>query len=379
MLLSRKSLQNIPLLFKKESTRPRAGILYKVRRECKHRPGIWGRRSFAGVGNSRPRAGTALTSVFGYFFALPVRQHFSRSTVTEFIVANYSFTSFRTIKEYFIRRHDSRSPGDRSRSRSGALLCVSPAPVRDSITGKYPRMRHLLSLTQNRVAPGAPEAAPASTLTGTGRIRFKPGYSRMWRKSRTALKYVWGLTFRYQHPLTRFLVKFFKMKRISLMQLYELRLGNVLTYLHFSPDTSTSSLFCEHNLVFLNGRACFNPDILLAPNDLVQMAVTSKYYIVRRLLDISQKKKAARLGAFMAVKKKKIFSPVSTLMTTRFPKWLLALLFYSSDIPKYFEADFFTLTAHCLYRPYCFQDFSAVTLELHKYDVLKLYNWKYIT
>ena len=91
---------------------------------------------------------------------------------------------------------------------------------------------------------------------------------------------------------------------------------------------------------------------------------------MRRLLGIAQKK-ATRLGAFLMAKK--IPNPASTLMTTRFPERLLSRFFHSSDIPRYLEAGFSKLTTHCLYRPYCIQDFSAVTLELHKYGILKLY------
>jgi len=320
MLLNPKTLAKRTTLTGNTYTESRAGILYKVQPKPSYRPGLTGKYLLGSLGGLDPRAGTALSSFCGYFFALPVRQHFSRFTVTEFIVSNYSFTSFTSIKEYFLRRHDSLFPGESTLSRPTAFLRARPTLVRDKIPAKCPEMRHLLTLPQHLTARGIAEPVTEGTLAGTGRIRFKPGYSRMWRKSRSALKFLWGLTFLYQHPLTRFLVKFYKMRRIGLMQLYELRLSNILTYLHFSPDTSTSALFCEHNFVFLNGRACFNSDLLLAPNDLIQMAVTSKYYIVRRLLGIAQKKKAARLGAFLMKKKKKIFNPASTLMTTRFPK-----------------------------------------------------------
>jgi hypothetical protein len=39
------------------------------------------------------------------------------------------------------------------------------------------------------------------------RIRFKPGYQRMWRRARLALQEIINTKFRYQHRLTRYLMR----------------------------------------------------------------------------------------------------------------------------------------------------------------------------
>jgi hypothetical protein len=42
------------------------------------------------------------------------------------------------------------------------------------------------------------------------RVRFRPGYQRMWRKSRIALKEALGVKFTYQKKLTKYVVRFFR-------------------------------------------------------------------------------------------------------------------------------------------------------------------------
>jgi hypothetical protein len=42
------------------------------------------------------------------------------------------------------------------------------------------------------------------------RIRFKPGYQRLWRQARTALKELLKLKFTYQQQLTKYLTRFYK-------------------------------------------------------------------------------------------------------------------------------------------------------------------------
>tara|TARA_B110000503_G_scaffold141031_1_gene233410 strand:+ start:2512 stop:3075 length:564 start_codon:yes stop_codon:yes gene_type:complete len=42
------------------------------------------------------------------------------------------------------------------------------------------------------------------------RVRFRPGYQRLWRQARGALKDSLGLNFTYQKQLTKYLTQFFK-------------------------------------------------------------------------------------------------------------------------------------------------------------------------
>ena len=64
------------------------------------------------------------------------------------------------------------------------------------------------------------------------RVRFKPGYSRIWRLARTSFKEIYGLKFKYQKPLTRYLGR---LRRIPIKRktpLLQMRLDTILSMTH---------------------------------------------------------------------------------------------------------------------------------------------------
>jgi hypothetical protein len=114
------------------------------------------------------------------------------------------------------------------------------------------------------------------------RIKFKPGYSRLWRVARITLKFLLNLKFTYQKKLTRYLVKFFRLNRLVLLKFNELKLNTVLTTTLLVPDRENALLLISNNLVFVNGNLVLNADFLIFKNDFLQLLVSVKYYILFR-------------------------------------------------------------------------------------------------
>jgi hypothetical protein len=56
------------------------------------------------------------------------------------------------------------------------------------------------------------------------RIRLKPGYTTQLRNARSALKLTLGLNFRYQHRLTKYLLRFNKFNRFRYILHFEMQL-----------------------------------------------------------------------------------------------------------------------------------------------------------
>jgi hypothetical protein len=61
------------------------------------------------------------------------------------------------------------------------------------------------------------------------RIKFKPGYSRLWRLSRVALKFLLSLKFQYQQKLTKYLSRFLRLNKFMLVKYNEFKLLNLLS------------------------------------------------------------------------------------------------------------------------------------------------------
>jgi hypothetical protein len=106
------------------------------------------------------------------------------------------------------------------------------------------------------------------------RIKFRPGYQRLWRKARTALKEALNLHFIYQKQLTKYLVQFFKWTKIYAFANNELSLEKVSLYSHLVPDLSTFNLFLKNKLIYLNGRLVFSKNLVVSIDDSIQVIVS---------------------------------------------------------------------------------------------------------
>jgi hypothetical protein len=106
------------------------------------------------------------------------------------------------------------------------------------------------------------------------RIRFKPGYQRMWRMSRLALKELVGLKFTYQKQLTKYLTRFFKKSKLPRSNESELNFDKIVIYSKIVPDYNSFSLFLKNNFFFLNGKQLSNKDVACVVNDFIQLIVS---------------------------------------------------------------------------------------------------------
>lgn len=114
------------------------------------------------------------------------------------------------------------------------------------------------------------------------RIRFRPGYQRMWRNARTALKESMSLKFVYQQQLTRHLVRFYKNSNKYSFARSEMSANRVIMYSRLLPDNPTISIFTEQKLIYLNGKLLPSLQSILVPNDIVQLIVSMWYYVAYR-------------------------------------------------------------------------------------------------
>lgn len=75
------------------------------------------------------------------------------------------------------------------------------------------------------------------------------------------------------------------------MQYHELRIMNILLYSRLAPDLTSAKELVLGSLVFINGSLCLNQNLILLKNDLFQLLVSFKYYILTKWLLAWVKKK----------------------------------------------------------------------------------------
>jgi len=107
-----------------------------------------------------------------------------------------------------------------------------------------------------------------------GRIRFKPGYQRLWRNARSALKELIGLKLTYQKQFTKFLVGFYKKTSSSFFSRNELLFYKVAIYSRIVPDHNTLLLFFNSKMLYINGTVPTNYRVICAVNDFIQLLVS---------------------------------------------------------------------------------------------------------
>ena len=314
--------------------------------------------------------------IYGLFFLTHRQLSFTRALRLSIKVSTYSFISTTDFKRFLLYKS-------------------TPAPITPKLftirktTRRSPNAPTSLAFsaeTPNATDFYQPSSALQTRPLGTKkkatfpikRIRFKPGYSKIWRAARSCLKSLLLLKFLYQKQLTRFLIQFYNVKNISLLSFHELRVLNVLAATKLVPDLSTTAFLISHSLLFVNGVLCTNAQFILAQGDVLQLLVSIKFYILFKWLKTWLLQKKNKIRRFRRTKQKKLWRRESTLLTTRFPKWILDLFFFDSDTPKYLETDYFSLSAVMLYDPFLLIDFNPLLWQMSKKKVLNMYNWKYL-
>ena len=214
------------------------------------------------------------------------------------------------------------------------------------------------------------------------RIRFKPGYQRIWRLARTALKEALRLNYKYQYRLTRYLMQF--SRKISSYYLYysENTLERVVMYSKLLPDMNSFTFFLNNQSIYLNGRMVYNPKRIIYVNDIIQLIISQWFYSfyrwlfnwttlrVRKFKRLVYRKGLAYKYKLMKTKKQK----------SRYtPNWIFNVRYDLIDVRPNLEVDYFTLSVFYLYEPYLNQQYPINELSEKRHHIYRLYNWKYIT
>jgi hypothetical protein len=214
------------------------------------------------------------------------------------------------------------------------------------------------------------------------RIRFKPGYQRIWRLARTAIKEALHLKYRYQYRLTRYLMKFSRMSHFYYLHFSENSIERVVMYSKLLPDTNSLNFFFNSQLLYINGRVVHDLNNLVAINDIIQLVISQWYYVFYRWLmnwTITRTRKFKRLvfrknrpNHYKLMKKKKQRSRYT-------PNWIFNVRYDLIDVRPNLEVDYFTLSVFYLYEPYLINIFPINDLSEKRHNIYRLYNWKYIT
>lgn len=214
------------------------------------------------------------------------------------------------------------------------------------------------------------------------RVKFKPGYQRLWRQYRLALAEVIDYRYIYQKQLTRFLVKFYRRITRAYLSFNENQAYKVIIYAKLVPDHLTFNVFLENSFFYINGTPLKNRLLYVYKNDFIQIEISNWYYIFSRWLrnwvNVRHRKfrylvfKKSRASKYKLMKQWKKRS-------SHTPRWIRNIVFDFSDIKTFLEVDFFTLSFFIIYDHNFLTYYTPQDIKTVKFSLYKLYNWKYIT
>jgi len=214
------------------------------------------------------------------------------------------------------------------------------------------------------------------------RVRFKPGYQRIWRQVRSALKISLNVKFQYQHQLTKYLTKFYHLSSQYLLSYSESTLDKIVVYSQLLPDVSTVELFSSHGFIYVNGKVSTDTNTILIKNDFLQLVVSLWYYVITRwFLNWTN----ARIRKFKRLVYRKNKPLQYKIMKNKkqqsyyTPNWIYQTRYDNTDIKPYLEVDFFTLSTFILTDTYIQYYHKVDDMPDLRNSTYILYNWKYIT
>lgn len=213
------------------------------------------------------------------------------------------------------------------------------------------------------------------------KIKFKPGYQRLWRNFRSALAESINFKYLYQQQLTRYLIKFYRRLNHSCFTQNENKIYKILVYSRLLPDKSLFNLFLNEGLIYLNHKCVTLTDIYVYKNDFIQLEITNWHYIQMRLtLNFinSRHNKFKKL-----VYRKSLATSYTTMKLIKqrsnyTPNWIFKVIYDFIDVKTYLEVDFFTLSVFVVYDHNFFTYTSPNDLLIVRHSLFRLYNWKYI-
>ena len=321
---------------------------------------------------------------------------FSKSTPSKALAyikrIKYSFFKVYDIKRYILKARSGRAFLRRKVFKKKRVLnfkSMLPTTTQETIFSKLITYRHTNLMNSNIAAlPAISEdikifqGISLNSYDDYGlrikRIKFKPGYSRMWRTARSSLNQVLGLKFRYQHRLTTYLSRFAQLSSSVQSKLIDLKLKNLLIRSRFVFDSNTALSLLESKLVYVNGHLVTNPSLLLFMGDVIQIIIQFKFYVVYRWLLNWYSFKSQRRSRLSRSKFKKLSHAQTKQRSHVLPDWVLRMRSTDKDISKFIEVDFFTLSSFVIYNPSFKNDVELLDLLDSRVEIFNMYNWKYI-
>ena len=158
-----------------------------------------------------------------------------------------------------------------------------------------------------------------------------------------------------------------------------MQLINLLIKSRLVIDRATASLFLENTLVFVNGVENTNPICALYAGDFIQLIISLKYYVYHKWLLNWSLKQRLKLRKQTRKKLAIVSQTEDKKRSTHYAEWMLKNKRLIEDVAKFLEVDFLSLSVFVVYEPTSWIELTPDFVMETRYNIINMYNWKYIT
>ena len=252
---------------------------------------------------------------------------------------------------------------------------INPYSTQYSTTKSPSVFRHSMSFYKNTRVFSKNRYQPIKIQ----RVRFKPGYGRIWRKGRSSIREIVNIPVRYQYRLTPKVHWLYLQDRKYVKSHTPPTLDYLLLASYLIPDFWSLNEIMNAKLLYLNGSVVQNANLKVFVNDFIQITVSLHFYITLKWLRVWSETRQNRVNRVFYSK----YRPSGTNRNYKFarplPSWFFDLKLAYRSIPQIVEVDFFTLSLFVLYDKQPWDQTDPVRANLYDSTSLNMYNWKYIT
>lgn len=181
-----------------------------------------------------------------------------------------------------------------------------------------------------------------------------------------------------QKAKTRFFSNFLKTDPLTFLKFWDDSILNLMLMTRLVPSLKEAFFLATSGLVFINGFQVNKFDAHINYGDVIQFGLFDSFFKFYRWNIHFKQRFFKRAGYHLWMLNRFRFNFYKQ-STTRIPEYFNRVMFFHEDVPRFLEIDYSTMTFIVILRKTKIKFFSFFFKKTPALNMLRLYNWKYIT
>nr|ACX31003.1 ribosomal protein S4 [Moneuplotes crassus] len=185
---------------------------------------------------------------------------------------------------------------------------------------------------------------------------------------------------RYQHRLTRLVLKYYRFRVLEFVNTLEFSFINVVMRSRFIVLRSVALDFIARRWFLVNSAVVTDPSYIIAPLDVLQLTPSLLWIFFYKWLLLRVGEYFSRFFYYLRKWRIRANRPYPKQSSFRIPEWVRKKLFYRETTPIFFEIDFLTFSCINLFNPLIHtSNYHYLSINTYAPATIRPLNWKSLT